>query len=69
MRNSPESREAVLDYFARIISLNTKRAGMQVDLASVASDSFMFNIQSVLYRFAEPFIDANYTKVSNDLCA
>ncbi|KAF9533152.1 ubiquitin elongating factor core-domain-containing protein [Crepidotus variabilis] len=63
VRAGPESREAVLDFFARVISLNAKRAGMQVDQATVASDSFMFNIQTVLYRFAEPFIDANYTKM------
>lgn len=38
---------------------------MQVDPDTVASDSFMVNIQSVLYRFAEPFMDANYTKVGD----
>jgi ubiquitin conjugation factor E4 B len=63
VRASPSTREAVLQYFARIVSLNAKRAGMQVDPTTVASDSFMVNIQSVLYRFAEPFMDANYTKI------
>jgi ubiquitin conjugation factor E4 B len=29
----------------------------------VASDSFMVNLHSVLLSFAEPFMDANYTKV------
>lgn len=38
----------------------------QVDPDTVASDSFMVNIQSVLYRFAEPFMDASYTKVCVD---
>ena len=28
----------------------------------------MLNILSVLLRFAEPFMDANYTKVSGSLC-
>ena len=28
----------------------------------------MLNILSVLLRFAEPFMDANYTKVSDSLC-
>jgi len=28
----------------------------------------MLNILSVLLRFAEPFMDANYTKVSDLLC-
>ncbi|KAF5382739.1 hypothetical protein D9615_002873 [Tricholomella constricta] len=63
VRASPESREAVLQYFARVISLNSKRAGMQVEPETVASDSFMVNIQTVLFRFAEPFMDANYTKM------
>ncbi|KAF8631028.1 hypothetical protein AX15_002639 [Amanita polypyramis BW_CC] len=63
VRASPEAREAVLQYFARIVSLNAKRAGMQVDLNTVSSDSFMLNILSILLRFAEPFMDANYTKM------
>ncbi|KAF8340032.1 ubiquitin elongating factor core-domain-containing protein, partial [Amanita rubescens] len=63
VRASPEAQDAVLQYFARIISLNVKRAGMQVDPNTVSSDSFMLNILSVLLRFAEPFMDANYTKM------
>lgn len=35
----------------------------QVEPDTVASDSFVVNLQSLLYRFAEPFIDANYSKV------
>ena len=83
VRASPESREAVLQYFARVISLNSKRAGThvrfgslcffpgdivftlkQVDYTTVSSDSFMVNLQTVMLRFAEPFMDANYTKAS-----
>ncbi|KAF8895484.1 ubiquitin conjugation factor E4 [Infundibulicybe gibba] len=63
VRASPESREAVLQYFARVISLNVRRAGMQVEPETVATDSFMVNLQTVLLRFAEPFMDANYTKL------
>lgn len=33
VRASPASREAVLQYFSRIVSLNEKRAGMQVNYA------------------------------------
>jgi ubiquitin conjugation factor E4 B len=62
VRASPESREAVLQYFARVIGLNVKRAGLQVSEDTIATDSFMVNLQSVLYRLAEPFMDANYTK-------
>ncbi|KAJ7107276.1 ubiquitin elongating factor core-domain-containing protein [Mycena crocata] len=63
VRASAESREAVLDYFARVVSLNVKRAGMQVEPETVATDSFMVNMQSILLRFAEPFMDANYAKM------
>ncbi|KAF7298968.1 U-box domain-containing protein [Mycena indigotica] len=63
VRASTESREAVLDYFARVISLNVKRAGMQVEPDSVATDSFVVNMQSVLLCFAENFIDARYEKM------
>ncbi|KXN88270.1 Ubiquitin conjugation factor E4 [Leucoagaricus sp. SymC.cos] len=63
VRASPESREAVLSYFARVISLNGKRAGTHVDPETVASDSFMVNLQSILYKFADPFIDATYSKL------
>ncbi|KAJ8523244.1 hypothetical protein ONZ45_g319 [Pleurotus djamor] len=63
IRASPKSREAVLEYFYTVIRLNIKRAGIQVEAETVASDSFMVNLQSVLYRFAEPFIDATYSKL------
>ena len=30
----------------------------------VATDSFMMNLQSVMLRFAEPFMDAKYSKAN-----
>ncbi|KAL0961455.1 hypothetical protein HGRIS_006400 [Hohenbuehelia grisea] len=63
VRASPESREAVLKFFAAVIRLNVKRAGMQVEPDTVASDSFMVNLQAIMLRFAEPFMDANYSKM------
>jgi ubiquitin conjugation factor E4 B len=63
VRSGPQPREAVLDYFARALQLNLKRGGMHVDPATVASDGFMINLQSALLRFAEPFLDANFSKV------
>ncbi|KAG2153094.1 ubiquitin elongating factor core-domain-containing protein [Suillus bovinus] len=63
VRTSLEARERVLEYFATVVRLNVKRAGMQVEPDTVASDSFMVNLQSVLLRFAEPFMDARYTKI------
>jgi ubiquitin conjugation factor E4 B len=38
--------------------------GPQVEPESVATDSFMVNLQSVMLRFAEPFMDAKYSKAS-----
>ncbi|KIJ62650.1 hypothetical protein HYDPIDRAFT_41789 [Hydnomerulius pinastri MD-312] len=63
VRASSEAREAVLEYFATAIKLNVRRAGMQVEPETVATDSFMINLQSVLLRFAEPFMDARYSKM------
>ncbi|KAI0789740.1 ubiquitin elongating factor core-domain-containing protein [Abortiporus biennis] len=63
VRASSEARESVLQYFARIVLLNNRRAGMQVDAATVASDAFVVNAQTILLRFCEPFMDANYTKI------
>lgn len=37
---------------------------MRVNPATVASDGFMVNVQAVLLRFAEPFVDATYSKVA-----
>ncbi|TDL23245.1 hypothetical protein BD410DRAFT_747294 [Rickenella mellea] len=63
VRVSPESREAVLQYFSRVVSLNVKRRGMQVEFDTVASDGFLVNLQTLLLRFAEPFMDATYSKI------
>ena len=63
MRASAEAREAVLQYFARAINLNRKRSGMQVDMLTVSSDSFIMNLQIILLQFCEPFMDAQYSKV------
>lgn len=63
VRASADSREAVLQYFARVISLNKRRAGTHVDPETVASDGFMVNLQIILYKFADPFIDATYSKM------
>ena len=37
----------------------------QVDPNTVASDSFMMNLQIILLHFVEPFMDANFTKARN----
>ncbi|KAI0061420.1 hypothetical protein BV25DRAFT_1805616 [Artomyces pyxidatus] len=63
IRSSPECREAVLAFFSHVVSINHKRAGMQVNPDTVSSDSFMTNLHAVLLRFAEPFMDAQFTKI------
>lgn len=66
VRSGPPAREAVLNYYARVIQLNLKRGGMQVDPETVASDGYMINLQATLLRFAEPFMDAKYSKVTSN---
>ncbi|KAI1793388.1 ubiquitin elongating factor core-domain-containing protein [Ganoderma leucocontextum] len=63
VRASADTREAVLQYFARAISLNRKRTGMQVDMLTVSSDTFIMNLQIILLQFCEPFMDAQYSKM------
>ncbi|KAG8733450.1 hypothetical protein FRC11_006177 [Ceratobasidium sp. 423] len=63
VRASPDARERVLKYFSTILNINVKRAGAHVDPQTVASDGFMINLQAVLLRFAEPFLDAKYSKI------
>jgi ubiquitin conjugation factor E4 B len=41
---------------------------LEVDPATVATDSFMTNAHLVLLHFAEPFMDAQYSKVRVEAC-
>ncbi|KAK5090159.1 Ubiquitin conjugation factor E4 [Lithohypha guttulata] len=63
VRASPQSRERLLDWFALAINLNHKRQAIRVDKKTVSSDGFMLNINTVLDRLSEPFIDARFTKI------
>ncbi|EJU03146.1 hypothetical protein DACRYDRAFT_21436 [Dacryopinax primogenitus] len=63
VRASPQSRDATLSMFSHVLNTNWRRAGLRVRPETVASDSLFVNIQAVLHKFAEPFIDANYTKI------
>jgi ubiquitin conjugation factor E4 B len=45
--------------------LQTRPDIFEVDPATVATDSFMTNVHLILLHFAEPFMDAQYTKVSD----
>ncbi|BFZ61767.1 Ubiquitin conjugation factor E4 [Saitoella coloradoensis] len=63
VRASPTAREAVLNWFARVINLNHKRRAMQVDPATIATDGFMLNVTAVLNKFCEPFMDLTHSKI------
>lgn len=63
VRSSPAARDALLAYFAHILRLNAKRAQMQVDPQTVASEGFMHNISAVLLDLCDPFMDVKATKI------
>ncbi|MBW0490567.1 hypothetical protein O181_030282 [Austropuccinia psidii MF-1] len=63
VRSGPLPRESVLEFWAKIIQFNSKRAAIQVDRASVASDGIIVNTQAVLLQFAAPFLDPQFSKI------
>ncbi|CAO3618750.1 unnamed protein product [Cunninghamella echinulata] len=63
VRSGTSSRDKLLTYFGHIIKLNEKRAQMQVDPRTVASEGFMHNITAILLLFCEPFMDIRATKI------
>lgn len=64
VRAGPKPREAVLSYFGNVLKANSKRAAMRVDPNTVSSEGFIINLHSILLSFAQPFMDAQFTKVS-----
>ncbi|KAK6339107.1 hypothetical protein TWF696_009891 [Orbilia brochopaga] len=63
VRASPEARGKVLDFFATVLNLNTKRRALQIQENTVSSDGFLLNITAILNKLCDPFMDATYTKV------
>lgn len=63
VRSSPEARERVLDWFALTVNANHKRRAMRVDKTTVSSDGFMVNVNAVLDKLCEPFMDAQFSKL------
>jgi ubiquitin conjugation factor E4 B len=64
VRSGPVGRETVLDLLARIVEANKRRAGSRVPRETVSSDGFMANVFAVVLRFAEPFMDVAFSKLS-----
>lgn len=63
VRAGPKPREAVLSYFGNVLKANSKRAAMRVDPNTVSSEGFIINLHSILLSFAQPFMDAQFSKV------
>jgi ubiquitin conjugation factor E4 B len=63
IKSSKESRERMLDWFAKCLNSNHKRRAMRTDPKTISSDGFMVNITVVLDRLCEPFMDASFTKI------
>jgi ubiquitin conjugation factor E4 B len=63
VRAGSAPREAFLVYVARVVELNRKRAAMRFKYETQASDSFIHNLNYVLLRLAEPFMDAGYNQL------
>ena len=63
IRASPVTRSAVLKYIAHIISLNSARSKIHVDMAEVSDDGFILNWAFVLLSLCEPFMDPQFKKV------
>lgn len=64
IRASTDARNRVLDWFGTALNINHKRRAMQVDPSTVSSDGFMFNLTTCMDHLCQPFMDANFTKVS-----
>ncbi|KAI4143344.1 MAG: hypothetical protein LQ340_007039, partial [Diploschistes diacapsis] len=63
IKTGKESRERMLDWFARCINQNHKRRALRVDHKTVSSDGFMINITVTLDQLCEPFMDASFSKI------
>ncbi|KAG4304130.1 hypothetical protein PORY_002494 [Pneumocystis oryctolagi] len=63
IRTSPECKERVLEYFARVLELNKKRKALHVDPKTISTDGYIVNITHIINAFSEPFIDVNYVKI------
>ncbi|KAK1924344.1 ubiquitin elongating factor core-domain-containing protein [Papiliotrema laurentii] len=63
VRASPESREGVLAFFAQVVHLNSRRAGISVSSTLVSSDGYMTNLQAVLLKLFEPVMDVSFSKL------
>eukprot|EP01122_Echinamoeba_exundans_P013130 TRINITY_DN5679_c0_g1_i1.p1 TRINITY_DN5679_c0_g1~~TRINITY_DN5679_c0_g1_i1.p1 ORF type:complete len:1180 (+),score=276.71 TRINITY_DN5679_c0_g1_i1:327-3866(+) len=64
LKTSPQSREAVVNWFAETIERNRSRAMYQVDRLTVASDGFMSNVVAELLVLSGPIMDPANPKLN-----
>ncbi|KTW29866.1 hypothetical protein T552_01070 [Pneumocystis carinii B80] len=64
IRTSPECKEKMLEYFAKVLELNKKRKALHADPKSISTDGYIVNITNIINSFSEPFIDVNYMKIN-----
>lgn len=57
IRGSPETRNALLKWFADLINLSHLRRGSHADLSKLPSDGIMFNISLILIKHSAPFLE------------
>jgi hypothetical protein len=63
LRSGTEVKSGFLDEIAYMLSMNSKRAQLHVDRATVSTDGFLNNICATLLRLAEPFVRSDQSKV------
>lgn len=64
IRGSPETRNALLKWFATLINLSHLRRGSHADLSKLPTDGLMFNISFMLIKLCGPFLDyPTYSKI------
>lgn len=65
LKASPESREAVLEWFATFLHFDKERVKLQADYKKLATDGFAMNVMSVLLLLSQPFSDPHSPKLDN----
>ncbi|WFD37029.1 RING-type E3 ubiquitin transferase [Malassezia cuniculi] len=63
VRAGTAPRRRILSMWARILEINSKRAGLHVDRAQCSSDAFMVNMGDMLIQFCGPFVDMEASKI------
>lgn len=63
IKTGKDSRERMLNWFAKCVNINHKRRALHVKADTVSSDGFMINVTVCLDQLCEPFMDATFSKI------